>query len=115
MYDKMGQLSKTLELPWTPDTPPADGKPKESGGAVVAIDFSHDSSQRLMYVINQNNGVIEVVERETGKIFPASAASATFRVNSISLTASRSIPRQRLCGGESGQTNSEVQDGREIT
>jgi DNA-binding beta-propeller fold protein YncE len=68
VYDKMGKLSKTFDLPWKPDTPPADGKPKESGGAVVAIDFSHDSSQTLIYVINQNNGVVEIVERETGKI-----------------------------------------------
>jgi sugar lactone lactonase YvrE len=68
VYDKMGKLSKTFEMPWKPDTPPADGKPKESGGAVVSIDLSHDSSQRLLYIINQNNGVVEIVERETGKI-----------------------------------------------
>lgn len=68
VYDKMGKLSKTLELPWTPETPPADGKPKESGGAVVAIDFSRDPDQTLMYVINQNNGVVEILERQTGKI-----------------------------------------------
>ncbi len=68
VYDKMGKFIKNFELPWTPDTPPADGKPKESGGAVVAIDFSKDSTQSMLYVINQNNGVIEIVERETGKI-----------------------------------------------
>jgi DNA-binding beta-propeller fold protein YncE len=68
VYDKMGKLAKTLELPWTPDTPPADGKPKESGGAVVAMDFSHDANQTFLYVINQNNGVIEIIERQTGKI-----------------------------------------------
>lgn len=68
IYDKMGKLSRTLEFPWKPDTPPADGKIKESGGAVVALDFSHDASQTFLYVINQNNGVIEVIERETGKI-----------------------------------------------
>jgi DNA-binding beta-propeller fold protein YncE len=68
VYDKMGKLAKTLELPWKPATQPADGKPKESGGAVVAMDFSHDANQTLLYVINQNNGVIEIVERQTGKI-----------------------------------------------
>jgi len=68
VYDKMGKFSKTFELPWSPETPPADGKPKESGGAVVAIDFSHDSGQTLLYVINQNNGVVDIVERQTGKI-----------------------------------------------
>ena len=68
VYDKMGKFIKTFALPWTPDTPPADGKPKESGGSVVAIDFSHDAGQTFMFVINQNNGVVEIVERETGKI-----------------------------------------------
>ncbi len=68
VYEKTGRLSKTLELPWTPETPPGDGKPKESGGAVVALDFSHDSNQALLYVINQNNGVVEIIERQTGKI-----------------------------------------------
>ncbi len=68
VYDKMGKFTKSLELPWTPDTPPADGKPKESGGAVVAIDFSKDANQTLIYVINQNNGVVEIVDRQTGKI-----------------------------------------------
>ena len=41
VYDKMGKLSNTLEFPWKPDTPPADGKPKESGGAVVAVSYTH--------------------------------------------------------------------------
>lgn len=68
VYDKMGELRQTLEFPWKPDTPPADGKAKESGGAVVAIDFSHDSKQSFLYIINQNNGVVEIVERQTGKI-----------------------------------------------
>jgi DNA-binding beta-propeller fold protein YncE len=68
VYDKTGKFIKTFELPWTPDTPPTDGKPKESGGAVVAIDFSRDSNQSLLYVINQNNGVIEIVERDSGKL-----------------------------------------------
>lgn len=34
----------------------------------MAIDFSHDPNQTLMYVINQNNGVVDIVERESGKI-----------------------------------------------
>ena len=68
VYDKMGKLSRTFDMPWKPETPPADGKLKESGGAVVAIDFSHDANQSHMYVINQNNGVVEIVERQTGRI-----------------------------------------------
>jgi DNA-binding beta-propeller fold protein YncE len=40
---------------------------KQSGGAAVALDFSPDQTQRLMFVINQNNSQIEVIERATGK------------------------------------------------
>ncbi len=67
IYDKQGSLKKTIDVPWTPVTAPAGGKPKQSGGATVAIDFSRDGEQRLMFVVNQNNSQIEILERETGK------------------------------------------------
>jgi sugar lactone lactonase YvrE len=67
LYDKMGKLQKTIAVPWTPVTPPKDGKPKETGGSAVAIDFSPDPQQRLIFVINQNNSDIEIIERQTGK------------------------------------------------
>jgi sugar lactone lactonase YvrE len=67
VYDKMGKLQKTIAVPWTPVTPPKDGVVKQSGGSAVAIDFSPDPAQRLMFVINQNNAQIEIVERATGK------------------------------------------------
>ncbi|PYR01363.1 MAG: hypothetical protein DMF96_00150 [Acidobacteria bacterium] len=68
VYDKMGHFIKNIEVPWKPYTPPADGKPKESGGSAVALDFSHDSNQRFVYLINQNNSQIEIIDRQTGKI-----------------------------------------------
>jgi len=67
VYDKMGTFVKNIETPWTPVTPPASGTPKGSGGATVALAFSHDANQRLMYLINQNNMEVEIIERETGK------------------------------------------------
>ncbi len=67
VYDKMGQFRKNIEIPWKPYTP-SEGKPKESGGAAVSLDFSPDANQRLIYVINQNNAQIEIIERESGKI-----------------------------------------------
>ena len=65
LYDKMGSLKRTIDLPWTPVTPPKNGQVKQSGGAVVAIDFSPD--QRLMFIVNQNNATVDIVERESGK------------------------------------------------
>src|SRR5262245_37347344 len=67
VYDKMGNLQRTIPVPWTPVTPPADGVVTEVGGSAVAIDFSPDREQRLMFVINQNNSQVEIVERATGK------------------------------------------------
>ena len=65
VYDKMGNLNRTIDVPWTPVTPPADGKLTQSGGSVVAIDFSPD--QRLMFVINQNNSEVDVIDRQSGQ------------------------------------------------
>lgn len=68
VYDKMGKLQKTIATPWAPVTTPANGAaPKQSGGAAVAVDFSPDQAQRLMFVINQNNAQIDVYERNSGK------------------------------------------------
>jgi sugar lactone lactonase YvrE len=68
VYDKKGALQKNIDVPWTPTTMPKGAAPKESGGSAVALAFSRDAAQRLMYVINQNNSQIELIERQTGKI-----------------------------------------------
>jgi len=67
VYDKTGSLLRTIPVPWTPVTPPADGVAREIGGSAVAIDFSPDKAQRLLFVLNQNNSQIEIIERATGK------------------------------------------------
>jgi sugar lactone lactonase YvrE len=63
VYDKMGALKRTIQVPWTPATP---NQNREFGGASVAVDFSPD--QKLMYVVNQNSGTVEVLERDSGKV-----------------------------------------------
>ena len=68
VYDKMGNFKKNIETPWTPYTPPADGKVKESGGAAVSLDLSRDANQKFMYLLNQNNDLVEVMDRESGKV-----------------------------------------------
>src|ERR1700680_4840576 len=55
VYDKRGNFIKNMEVPWTPYTAAPDGKPKQSGGAAVALDFSHDSHQTLIVLINTDN------------------------------------------------------------
>jgi DNA-binding beta-propeller fold protein YncE len=68
VYDKMGSLKRTIPVPWKPVTPPPAGKEAtQSGGSAVAIDFSPDANQRIMFVINQNNGQVDMIERATGR------------------------------------------------
>jgi sugar lactone lactonase YvrE len=68
VYEKSGKFVRNIEIPWAPVTARSDGKLKASGGAAVALAFSSDAQQRLMFVINQNNSRVEVLERATGKI-----------------------------------------------
>ena len=68
VYDKQGNFKKNIEIPWTPVTAPKDGPAKQSGGAAVSLELSRDPAQRLMFLINQNNARVEIIERETGKI-----------------------------------------------
>ena len=68
IYDKQGNFKNNIELPWKPVTTPADGKIKQSGGATVAIDFSPDPEQTYMFVVNQNNSQIDIVDRKAGKL-----------------------------------------------
>ena len=68
LYDKMGKLSKSFDIPWTPATPFADGKKRDNGGPAVAFDLSHDSAQKWMYLINQETSQVHVIERESGRI-----------------------------------------------
>jgi hypothetical protein len=76
VYDTAGRLQRTIAVPWTPVTPPGGGTRVETGGSAVAIAFSPD--QRLIFVINQNNARVEIVERESGAIVGGFGRAGTF-------------------------------------
>jgi DNA-binding beta-propeller fold protein YncE len=78
VYDKQGNFKKNIETPWTPYTPPADGKLKQNGGAAVSLDLSRDANQKFMYLINQNNALVEVMDRESGKILSSFGRAGHF-------------------------------------
>ena len=67
---RWASLKRTIDVPWTPVTPP-QRQAEQSGGAAVALDFSRDPSQSLMFIINQNNAQIEIIDRQTGKVLSA--------------------------------------------
>jgi hypothetical protein len=68
LYDKRGTATRSIAVPWVPVTPPSNAamQYQPSGGSAVAIAFSPDSEQRLMFVINQENARVEIIERKTG-------------------------------------------------
>jgi sugar lactone lactonase YvrE len=68
IYDKQGKALKTFNVPWKQYTPSPDGKRRTVGGSAVALALSQDPGQKLMYLINQSNAQVEIIERETGKI-----------------------------------------------
>ena len=76
VYDKMGALKRTIQVPWTPVTPASGGKITPFGGSTVAIDFSPDGN--LIFVVNQNNAQIEIIDRESGTIIGNFGRSGTF-------------------------------------
>jgi DNA-binding beta-propeller fold protein YncE len=64
VYDKMGVSKGTITVPWTQPPPGPDG-PVRLEGPAADLDFSPD--QRLMFVLNQNNMRVEIIERLTGR------------------------------------------------
>lgn len=81
VYDQMGNFKKNIEIPWKAYTPvaPGDEKRKSGGsGAAVAIALSRDANQRWMYVINQNDSEIEVLDRQSGKVVSSFGRSGHF-------------------------------------
>jgi DNA-binding beta-propeller fold protein YncE len=78
VYDKMGHFIKNIETPWKPVTPPSDGKLKQSGGSAVALALSRDSNETFLYLINQNNAEIEILDRQTGKILSSFGRAGHF-------------------------------------
>jgi DNA-binding beta-propeller fold protein YncE len=78
IYDKMGNFKKSIEVPWKPVTPPKDGKIAQSGGSSVALDFSHDAAQQFIFLINQNNAQVEIIDRQSGKILSSFGRPGTF-------------------------------------
>src|SRR5260370_16682122 len=55
VYDKQGNLKRTINLPWTPVTMPAHAKIKQFGGATVPVDFSPVPAQTYLFLLTQNN------------------------------------------------------------
>lgn len=68
VFDRMGNFKKNIDVPWKQYTP-FDGKRRTGGwGSASSLDFSRDANQRLIFVTNEDNAQIDVLDRDTGKI-----------------------------------------------
>ena len=67
VFDKMGGFVRNIDVPFTPVTPP-DGRRSGTRGTAVVLAFSPDADQRLMFVLNQNSVLVDVLDRRSGEL-----------------------------------------------
>jgi DNA-binding beta-propeller fold protein YncE len=71
VYDRLGNFKTAVAIPWKAYTPVEPGNAKRrsgAAGAAVSVALSRDREQRFLFVNNQNNSQIEVLDRKTLKI-----------------------------------------------
>jgi DNA-binding beta-propeller fold protein YncE len=70
VFDKMGNFQKYIPVAFEARSPRPPGPGHESGllGSTVAIGFSRDAGQRYMYVANQDNEQVDILDHASGKI-----------------------------------------------
>ncbi len=70
VFDKMGNFQKNIPIEFEPmsSLPPGPGHESGALGSAVAVAFSRDAAQKYVYVANQDNEKIDILDRATGKI-----------------------------------------------
>ncbi len=67
VFDQMGRFIRNIDVPWQAQTP-SEGRPSGTRGSAVVLAFSPDPEQRFIYVSNQNNVEINILDRRTGQV-----------------------------------------------
>jgi DNA-binding beta-propeller fold protein YncE len=70
VFDKMGNFKKSIAVEFERRSPLSPGPEHESGalGSAVWVGFSRDAGQKYMYVVNQDNEQIDILDRASGKL-----------------------------------------------
>jgi len=73
VFDTMGNFQKNIPFTfkvWTPIPATGTGSRREAMlvGSASSVEFSRDQSQKFMYVINEIDEQIEVVDRASGHV-----------------------------------------------
>jgi len=67
VYDQSGSFIRNIEVPWRPYTPLVDGETRREAGAATSLALSRDPNQERIYVVNQDNDRIQIIDRQTGR------------------------------------------------
>lgn len=67
VFDQRGTFIRNIDVNFEPITSARDRRSGSRGSAVV-LAFSPDPEQRYMFVINQNSVMIDVLDRQSGKV-----------------------------------------------
>jgi DNA-binding beta-propeller fold protein YncE len=70
VFDKMGNFRKNIPVTFVPRSPQPAGAGRKTGalGTAVWAAFSPDPAQKFLYVTNQDNEQIEILDRSSGRI-----------------------------------------------
>jgi DNA-binding beta-propeller fold protein YncE len=75
VFDKTGEFQKNIPVAFTATSSLPPGPGHESGilGSTVSVGFSRDAGQKYMYVVNQDNEKIDILDHATGKLLSSFA------------------------------------------
>jgi len=86
VFDKMGGFKKNIDIPWKKYTTEDEELRKYCltlwrtfptctlvqkigvGNSAISVEFSRDPNQRLLYVVNQNQREVDILDRATGEV-----------------------------------------------
>ena len=66
VFDRMRTFIRNIDVPWP--AIPVEARRGPTRGTAVVVAFSPDPEQRLMFVVNQNSVMVDVLDRRSGEL-----------------------------------------------
>ncbi len=67
VFNRTGTFIRNIDVPWQ-SVSPSEGRRSGTRGTAVVLAFSPDPDQRLLFVVNQNSAMVDVLDRQTGQV-----------------------------------------------
>jgi DNA-binding beta-propeller fold protein YncE len=70
VFDKLGEFQKSIPVPYEKRTPfePKPGHRTRAWGTAIGLGFSADQKNQFIYVMNEDNEQVDVIDRLNGKV-----------------------------------------------